>query len=288
MGWRVRVTKDSQSSGRKRTKLLKILLILLVNALVVSIAITIALNWNLESLGEKIDVAIYAGAGTWDDSVHALEKMFNWMNYTVRPVTADYINNNGLAAFRILCIRGGSMYDYAQDISSKGKENIKNFVNNGGGYVGICGGAYFASERVVWRGSQMAITPLGLFQGSTIGPVNEIMPYPNYTMCKVNIVNHAHPITNSEGEFEWILYYWGPALIPNVNTNATILGNYNEGNRTAMLAFEQGDGKVFLIGTHPEIEEDSGRDGVSFGDEFNDQGSEWELMQKAVLWCLGK
>lgn len=31
-----------------------------------------------------------------------------------------------------------------------------------------------------------------------------------------------------------------------------------------MLALDYGLGRVFLIGTHPEIEEDSERDGVAF------------------------
>jgi len=53
-----------------------------------------------------------------------------------------------------------------------------------------------------------------------------------------------------------------------------------------MLAFDYGLGRVFLIGTHPEIEEDSERDGVDFADELDDQGSDWDLMRKATLWCL--
>jgi len=30
--------------------------------------------------------------------------------------------------------------------------NIKDFIRNGGGYIGICGGAYFASEKVIRPG----------------------------------------------------------------------------------------------------------------------------------------
>ena len=234
---------------------------------------------------QQVDLAIYAGRGTWDESVQAAKKMFEWMNYTVENISAQQINN-GLANFRILCIPGGSMYDYAQDISSEGKENIRSFVHNGGGYIGICGGAYFAAERIFWRGSQLAMMPLGLFAGAAIGPINEIMPYPDYAMCRVNIVNHTHSITQSEENSQMMLYYWGPALTPNADANVTILGNYNEGNQTAMLAFEYSLGRVFLIGTHPEIEEDSDRDEVTFGDELNDEGSEWDIMQKVVFWLL--
>lgn len=97
----------------------------------------------------KADVAIYAGRGTWEDSVRAAQNMFRWMNLTVELVSAEFINDNGLEGFRILCVPGGSMYDYAQDISSKGKENMRAFVRDGGGYVGICGGAYFAAESLL-------------------------------------------------------------------------------------------------------------------------------------------
>ena len=255
-------------------------------AFLLFVSIISVLIWSYTRPASKADVAIYAGRGTWDLSVEALERMFLWMNYSVELVGADYVNDIGLAGFRILCIPGGDMYEYAQDISPRGKENIRDFVYDGGGYIGVCGGAYFASEKVLWQGSQLPMTPLGLFAGTATGPINEIIPYPNYTMCEVKIIDQGHLVTQFEPRSEWMLYYWGPALIPNRDANVTILGNYGKGNQTAMLAFDYYQGRVFLVGTHPEIEEDSDRDGVSFGDELDDQGSEWDLMQKAVLWCI--
>jgi len=234
------------------------------------------------------DVALYSDQGTWDESVQAAEKMFQWMGYTVALVNADYINNRGLYSFSILCIPGGNMYQYGQNISLIGKESIKNFIRNGGGYIGICGGAYFASEKVIWQGEQLPMTPLGIFPGTAEGPIKEIVPSRDYGMCKVNIVNSTHPITQSEPDSAWMLYYWGPALMPNENVTITILGKYDIGNLPTMLAFEYDLGRVFLIGTHPEIEEGSDRDGVDFANKLDDKGSDWELMRNAVLWCLKK
>jgi hypothetical protein len=51
-----------------------------------------------------------------------------------------------------------------------------------------------------------------------------------------------------------------------------------------MVAFECSKGRVFLVGTHPEIDEDSDRDEVAFGNDLDDEGSDWDLMQKAILW----
>jgi len=263
----------------------KLVLLLLMNLLFLSVLIVVVVNFHLAPADKKADIAVYLDRGVWDEGTHAVKKMLEWMNYSVEYVDASTINEVGLDKYRVLCIPGGDMYDYSQDISAKGKENIKNFVRDGGGYVGICAGAYFACSNVVWRGTTLSMTSLGLLQGTATGPINEIAPYPNYTMCKVNIVNHEHPITQSVPENHWILYYWGPAFVTSHNANVTILGNYDQGNRTAMLAFEYGKGRVFLIGTHPEIEEDNNRDEVSFGNELDDQGSEWELVRNVLLWC---
>lgn len=232
------------------------------------------------------DIALYSDQGTWQESVHASENMFQWMGRSVELIDANYINSEGLDNFSILCIPGGDMYRYAQDISSEGMESIKNFISDGGGYLGICGGAYFASDRVIWQGTQLPMTPLGLFQGIAEGPIDEIVPFPDYGMCKINIVDFEHPITASEPDSSFMLYYWGPILVPNEDTTVSILANYDSVNQTMMLAFNYGLGKVFLIGTHPEIEEDSDRDGLTFADELDDKGSDWELMRKAVQWCL--
>lgn len=235
---------------------------------------------------KSADVAIYSDEGTDEDCVQATKNMFQWMGYTVTLVNANYIRNGALHNCSILCVPGGDMYQYAQELSSDGIKKIKTFVYTGGGYIGICGGAYFAGEEVIWRGNQLPMTSLGLFSGRTEGPIDEIIPYPRYGMCKVNIVDTVHSITESEPDSMWILYYWGPILVPNGDGSIDILGRYDEVDQPAIVAFDYGYGRTVLIGTHPEFEEDSDRDGVAFADEFDDRGSDWGLMKKAALWCL--
>jgi glutamine amidotransferase-like uncharacterized protein len=245
------------------------------------------------------DIALYSDKGVWDESVTAATKMFEWMGRSVALVNADYINNSSLDDFSIICFPGGDMYQYAQDISGAGKEKVRNFVRSGGGYIGICGGGYFASETVIWQGSQLPMTALGLFKGSAEGPINAIVPYPQRGMCQVDIVAAGHPITESVSSPQWILYYWGPVFKPKTS-EATVLGKYHQINQPAMLAFEYGKGRVFIIGAHPEIEEDSDRDGVVLvdtvingvayvgKDKLDDRGSDWDLMKNVVFWCSKK
>ena len=234
------------------------------------------------------DVALYSDRGCWSESVQAGEKMFQWMGYSVALVDADYINKKGLDTFGILCIPGGDMFKYSQDISSGGKSKIRNFISNGGGYIGICGGAYFAGKKIIWQGNQLPTEPLGLYNGTAMGPLNEIIRYPDYGMCKVKIEDVEHSITQSVAESMWMLYYWGPALVPQNAAEVSILGRYAIGNKPVILAFELDNGRVFLIGTHPEIEEDSNRDGVTWGDELIDWESDWDLMKSAVHWCFNE
>jgi len=241
---------------------------------------------NASGSEKSADIALYTDQGTGDNCVQATENMFRWMGYTVDSVSASGIRNGCLSQYRLLCMPGGDMYQYSQDLSSSGLANIRAFIQGGGAYIGICGGAYFTGSRVVWQGNVLPMTPLGLFQGTTQGPVNEISPYPYCCMCRMNMVNPFHTITRTGPESAWILYCYGPMFLPEQGANFTVLGVYEAVNQPAMAAFHYGQGRVFIIGTHPEIEEDSDRDGVTFGDSFDDRGSDWDLMARAAFWCL--
>jgi biotin--protein ligase len=231
-------------------------------------------------------IALYNDRGVDDDCLTAALHMFQWMEYSIRYITSYDINSEGLDNYKLLCIPGGDMYQYGIDITSTGKKHIKDFIDSGGGYIGICGGGYFAAETVIWRGNQLSMSPLGIFSGTTQGPIDQIVPYPDYGMCTVTITDTLHAITESEpGSFS-ILYYWGPEFIPNNNAQIETLGTYDIEEKVAIIAFSYGSGRIFLTGPHPEFEENDTRDGTTLGDELDDPESEWELMKKATRWCL--
>jgi len=291
-----RMAENEQSQTKKRWKLVRFLIVLLLSVLLIVAIVLLASESNSVAPGYKADVALYVGGRymhssglvTWDSGVTATLNMLRWINVTVRIVTAYDINSNQLNGSRVLYVPGGDMYQYSLEISAEGRENIRSFVRNGGGYIGVCEGAFFACDSYRWADPKhrcMKAT-LGLLAGTAFGPVDAIIHYPNYSMCKISIVNKAHVITESEPEVHWMLYDGGPAFAPQPAARATLLANYSEGNKPAILAFENHQGRVFLIGAHPEFEEDSEQDGVTFENEFDDNGSEWILMKKAVLWCM--
>jgi glutamine amidotransferase-like uncharacterized protein len=232
------------------------------------------------------EVAIYDDSGCWTASVIALDRMFHWMGYRVAHLDAEQIRRGGLDACRLLCVPGGDMYTYAQSLSTSGIQAVRGFIENGGGYIGVCGGAYFAAERVIWQGNRLPMASLDLFAGSAEGPIDAIVPYPDSGMCRLAMVGLNHPILAGLPDSAWVLYYWGPRFRPDPGANVTVLARYSAVDEPAMLALDVGRGHVFLIGVHPEIEEDSDRDGGDVGQGFDDRGSEWDLMKAATQWCL--
>jgi glutamine amidotransferase-like uncharacterized protein len=290
------IVQNGQVQAQKGLKSARSVAVLLLNILLVSAVVVIALQSESPIPESKAEVALYVGGRfmhasgliSWENGVTATLRMLEWMNVTAKVVTAQGINNGGLDGFLALYVPGGDMYQYSLEISAEGRENIRSFVETGGGYVGVCEGAFFASESYAWSNPKhrcMKAT-LGLLAGTAFGPTDALSCYPSYTMCKINIANNAHFIVDSEPEGHWMFYDGGPAFALRPAANAVILASYDESNDTAIVAFEKGLGRVVLIGAHPEFEEGSERDGVVFESNLEDKGSEWNLMRKAVLWCM--
>jgi glutamine amidotransferase-like uncharacterized protein len=210
------------------------------------------------------------------------------MGADAQRITPAEIGEGKLAHFDVLCMTGGWTPSYVWDLYGKGIEKIRSFIEKGGGYIGICGGAYFAADAIIWKGIKYDC-PLGIFPGIAEGPIVEIAPWPRYKMCRVNITTHKHPIPEGEPSSLAVLYYGGPWFhIPTRARRAPmdILATYAVNGKPAVVAYSVGKGRAFLSGVHPEFEEGSDRDEVTWDDDLFDPESEWPLMRKAIKWVL--
>ncbi|RPJ59080.1 MAG: hypothetical protein EHM12_07245 [Dehalococcoidia bacterium] len=259
------------------------------SALSIAVSLTVSCGEDKAATpADKTKVALYAGRGACEWCKTAAESMFEWMGYEVERISPEFINASSLDGFDLICFPGGDMYEYSQDISSEGKIKIKQFISAGGGYFGICGGAYFAAEEVYWRGGRLDMRPLSLYSGTAAGPVDQIVAYPDYGMCALDVATLGHPITAGEDGSMSVLYYWGPYLAPDAGFEGDVICDYHITATHAMLAFEYGEGRVFLTGVHPEVEENDDRDGTDAGDDLTDPETDWDFMKKAARWCLGE
>ncbi len=233
-------------------------------------------------------VALYSDHGVEPSCITATVNMFEWMGLSIQEVSSEEIRTGCLENFELVCFPGGDMYQYSQSLSTEGISRVRSFISDGGGYIGICGGGYFAAEEIYWMGNQLPMESLELFEGRSEGPLAEFEEVGYQDMVQINLLDTLHPILQSVLDPSWIFYWVGPKFTPGNPSDVEILGEYDSGNSPAVLAFEYGSGRVFIIGTHPEFEEDSNRDGLPPDSALNDMGSDWELMENAALWCTGK
>jgi len=151
----------------------------------------------------------------------------------------------------------------------------------------MCAGAYFACDSIIWEEDGMLDYPLNLFDGLGIGAIDAIAPWNGYAMTSISM-NPRHPVNAFEPVSATTLYFGGPYFVPHTGVAMDTIATWAEYNgNAAIITVPYGSGRVLLCGPHPEIEEDSDRDGTAFGDDLNDKGSEWSFLWSAVDWLLG-
>lgn len=94
-------------------------------------------------------VALYDAGGTGGQGEFAVERILR-DRMEVLHVGPEEITAGALAHFDLLIVPGGSGSAEAKAIGEKGRGEIRHFVENGGGYLGICAGAYLATSGFDW------------------------------------------------------------------------------------------------------------------------------------------
>jgi len=261
-----------------------------MNSSAMTKAILILLLFSQNLLAQQqYDFAIYhdGNIGAWEDGVVAFEHFLDWKGLTHNRVTAEDINSIVLKNYySAIFFPGGDADYYNADIDAFGIQHIQELVAENGAYIGMCAGAEFACDQLVWEGIAYDY-PLDLFQGEAVGPIDELAVWPDYAMATLSM-NLNDELNQYEPANEDILY-WGGSIFnayegTEVDTIATFDGYLDE---AAIIKLNYGEGRVLLISPHPEIEEDSERDGVNIASELSDNGSDWNFLWTATDWLLG-
>lgn len=106
-----------------------------------------------ETTPKPVKVAFYLQAdnayyGT--SRTHLLSILTKEAGFECQIVTAEDIRAGKLAGFQALIMPGGVASKQAEKLQDDGRQKIRSFVENGGGYVGICAGSYLASNDYSW------------------------------------------------------------------------------------------------------------------------------------------
>lgn len=159
----------------------------------------------------------------------------------------DILNNKNIVA---LVIPGGHSYAYENKLNSVGATKIQEFINNGGIYLGICGGAYYASQTIIFNKNYISHS-LSLLKGVAKGPLPDLTCGHGYDHTPFAFNAVSLHFEDTQHNFCNMLYAGGCTFV-NLQTEHQVLATYAELNMPAAIRFGYGKGKVVLLGVHPE------------------------------------
>ena len=97
----------------------------------------------------KIRVAIYDGEGA-HQGLSIDHKLVDGSDMLVERIGPPELGAGALAHFDVLIMPGGSASAEARSLGLDGRQTVRQFVAGGGGYVGICAGAYLGTSTYQW------------------------------------------------------------------------------------------------------------------------------------------
>ncbi len=158
----------------------------------------------------------------------------------------------------LLIFPGGRDSCYHYDLQGEGNFRIRNYVERGGSYLGICAGAYYGCSSIEFEKGHplevIAKRELGFFPGKAIGPAYG----PNKFRYGSDVGSQIAQILwkNNADSMSTNVYYNGGCTFVNANkrNNTTILARYEElsGMPPAIIHCSVKHGNAILCGVHPE------------------------------------
>ena len=204
-----------------------------------------------------IRVAIYAGEGVSKGDPAQVEAcLAEAKGFKVKTVSAKEIRDGDLEKYDVLIHPGGSGSGQAKALSDEGRQRVRQFVERGGGFVGICAGAYLASAEYPWA--------LKLLDARVVDDehwargVGEV---------KLRFPSAGRDALGTDQETEAMCYENGPLLgpanngdIPDFESLATFETEIRKNDApigvmkgtTAIARGEFGKGRVVCFSPHPE------------------------------------
>lgn len=104
-----------------------------------------------EASSALVRVGIYDSSEGISQGVKALRKfLVEDAGFVCRRLTPQEIQTGALTEIDVLIMPGGSGSAQAKNLGEAGSQAVRQFVRDGGGYVGICAGSYLASSYYSW------------------------------------------------------------------------------------------------------------------------------------------
>lgn len=157
----------------------------------------------------------------------------------------------------LIIMPGGADLGYVEKLNGKGNAVIKRYVQEGGAYLGICAGAYYASQYIEFdKGSELEVCgarELAFFPGKSIGPHLAKYDYLSYSGARLAMLTLSHEFSAENV----IVYYNGGGYFAQTETakNTRVLAWYKTDDidsQAAIVRVQIGKGCAILSGVHFE------------------------------------
>ncbi len=203
-----------------------------------------------------IRIALYNGPGTGGRGPRMLTEKFDHSQAaSITEVGPEEIAGGILTNYDVIIFAGGSGSKQAEALTEAGRNQIRQFVATGGGYVGICAGAYLATSGYSWS--------LGLINARTVSPKwrrgqgdvkFEMTDSGRSVFGALSGTNEVHyangPIISPAGKTELpkydVLAYYRSELAENGSPAGVMM------NSPAIFSSQYQKGQVICISPHPE------------------------------------
>jgi glutamine amidotransferase-like uncharacterized protein len=208
-------------------------------------------------------ILLFDGAGVSRGSVSALREVLdaNHLSYaTVNSVELNLIDEAALRRHQLLIVPGGNFIDIGNGIARGTALNIRNAVQHGMNYLGVCAGAFLAGNPVP--------TAFNLTGGAR---------FRFYSAEEKGIRKAAVAITLAEGLS--LDHYWEDG--PQLSGWGEVVAKYPDGT-PAVVQGAAGSGWVVLTGIHPEAPE-TWRQGLKFTTPVSDDNAYAAKLIRAAL-----
>ena len=203
---------------------------------------------------DKIRVALYDDSGSMGKGVPSCEaELSSAPGMEVIKVTAEGVRA-GLSGYDVVIFSGGSGGKQANTIGLSGREQVHRFVEAGGGYVGICAGAYLACSGFSWGVHILnAKTPSPLWERGhadleieTTQAGQDVLQLP----AKTRVIYHNGPIITPGKQTDMPEYE--PLVFFRTEVTKTPKQAGLQVNTPAMVRASFGKGHVLVSSPHPE------------------------------------
>ena len=210
-----------------------------------------------------IKVAVFEGDGVGKSCTNLLTVLDNSskIQFEVSRVTTADILAGKLDAFDVLIHPGGSGSKQGNDLGEDGRQQVRQFVSQGGGFLGVCAGAYLATNDYTWslnlidakvvdrkhwaRGTgtvQLELSPSGQDLFKAKSSELEIFYGQGPLLARREWDDPKIP------DYESLAIY-GSEIAKNGAPNGIMKGT------SAAVRCDYGKGRVFCFSAHPELTE---------------------------------